>query len=148
MTATNHTATGALIAAFLPNPLVAVPAALVSHLVLDMLPHYSGKEAHTDRKFFYVLGGDAITASTLLLLIFVAQPSHWLLMIICGVVAASPDLLWLPYWLAELKGQTRMPSRLYGFLGRIQRYERPWGWIPETVYFLGILYLLVPALSR
>ncbi len=148
MTATNHTITGVIVATVIANPLLALPVALASHLVLDAMPHFGSKElSHTDKKFFYIVGVDAFVAATLLLLTAGFQPTNWLLMVACGVTSASPDLLWLPYWVAELRGRPKKPSQVYRFLGWIQWCERSWGWTFEAVYFCLALILFVPALS-
>lgn len=148
MTASNHTITGTLIAASLPNPAVALPLALASHLVLDMLPHYGGDISHLDRRFKIIVGSDAFVALATLTFVFFTQPAHWLLMISCGIVAASPDLLWLPYWIAELNHKHRPFGKVSRFLSRIQWGERTWGWIFEVMWFVPALYLLIRYLAR
>ncbi len=149
MTATNHTLTGALIAANFPKPLIAIPLALASHLVLDALPHFGGDQlSHTDTKYFIILASDAAMAAFVLSLIIVVGPAHWLLMITCAIIAASPDLLWLPYWIAELRGQKHQLGKLSRFLSWIQWGERPWGWIFELIWFLPASFLLGKILSR
>ncbi len=150
MTATNHTITGILVAAAYPHPLVAIPLALASHLVLDSLPHYGDdKLPHRSSKFKLIVASDAIVALIVLLTVLFAIPTHWFLLLICGVVAASPDLLWLPYWIDELrrkKAKKKYP--LIRFLSWIQWGERAYGWIFEFIWFIGATYLLVPVLSR
>lgn len=148
MTASNHTVTGALIGASISHPLLAIPIALGSHIVLDALPHFGGNISHTSRNFKVYLALDAALAASVLFLIMAAQPTNWLLMISCGVVAASPDLLWIPFWIDELQGKARRhANRLNRFLSWIQWGERPWGWIIEAVWFGGAIYFLVQRLS-
>lgn len=139
MTATNHVLTGALIAASLPEPIIAVPLAFTSHFLLDALPHYGrSKIALTDKRFFMILSTDIWVASTILILLFTAKPLHWQLMIVCAIVSASPDLLWLPYWIRHLRGKVYKKSFVVVVLGRIQWAERPWGWTIELLFF-GIM---------
>ena len=149
MTATNHTITGILIASVVKEPLLALPIALISHLVLDMLPHYGGKKLSQKSKSFKImLAVDCGVAASILLLVAAAQPTGWLLMVSCGILAASPDLLWLPNWLRTLSGKKLKPrNKLENFLGRIQWCERSWGWMVEVVYYAAALTLLVPRLS-
>ncbi|MDZ7744912.1 MAG: hypothetical protein U5K77_04130 [Candidatus Saccharibacteria bacterium] len=143
MTATNHVLTGAVLAAAYPNPLVVLPAALVSHVILDALPHY-GHEDHTDRKFLYVLAVDFAIASSFLLSVSFLRPEHWLLIIAASVVAASPDALWLPHWLREITGKPgKAKSKLETFLARIQWAEKPWGWIFEIPWAIAAFVLFV-----
>ena len=149
MTATNHTITGILIAAVVKEHAVALPAALASHLLLDMLPHYGGKKlSQKSKRFKIMLAVDCGVAASILFLVAAAQPTGWLLMVSCGILAASPDLLWLPNWLRMLAGKKLKPrNKLEYFLGCIQWCERPWGWIVEIVYYVAALMLLLPRLS-
>ena len=51
MTATNHVATGVLIAVVVPDPWVALPLAFASHFVCDALPHFDMQLPIKSRKF-------------------------------------------------------------------------------------------------
>ena len=142
MTAANHTVTGAVIAAAIPNPLLALPAAVLSHFILDMLPHYGSKD-QTSRNFLYVLAGDLAVTLSLLVSIAILQPDSYLLLVAAGALAASPDIIWLPYWIAEMKGETRQRGRLAKLLGDIQRFEKPWAMPIEAVWFLTFTAFLL-----
>jgi len=147
MTATNHVLTGALIASALPHPVVALPLAIASHLVLDALPHYgNSKLPHNSRKFLVILSNDALMSLTILILILITQPAHWLLMISCAIIAASPDLLWLPYWLAELRHRTKTMGPISCFLTVIQQFQFPEGWLIEFSWSIAGLTLLLSVL--
>lgn len=141
MTASNHVVTGALIATAVASPVFAIPLALASHFVLDALPHYgdTNKSSWLNRNFKYILGVDLFLASLFLGAIVLMQPTSWLLLAICGVVAVSPDILWLPYFLADLKHEQKEHSRLARFLKWIQWGERPWGIYLEIAVFAGLL---------
>lgn len=148
MTATNHTLTGALIVGAVANPLVALPLALGSHFVLDALPHYGGAISHTTTKYKFILATDCLMAASVLSLIVITRPEHWVLMFLCAVVAASPDLLWLPYWIDDLKGKPRELSKLARFLGWIQWAEKPWGWPFELAWFSAAGYVLIKVVTK
>jgi len=144
MTASNHVVTGALIGAIVPVPVVAIPLALASHLVLDASPHFGSKNMTlTDTKFMAILGTDIFVSLMILSAVYIARPTNWILMLVCAVVSASPDLVWLPYWIKELRGKNFKRSRLAHFLGWIQWGERPWGWLVEIGYFVAIIYFLI-----
>lgn len=132
--------TGAVIGAAVSNPALALPAAFLSHFVLDVLPHY-GIDDHKGRKFLYLLVLDAAIASAFLLALFFLQPDNWPVLMLCGILGASPDLGWLPYWVQELKGKTIKYDPVSDFLVRIQWCERPWGAYVEIAWLLVMLYL-------
>lgn len=143
MTGTNHLLTGAAIGAAIANP-VALPVAFVSHFVLDLLPHYGNDSKARMRK---VLATDAVTCATLLINLLAWRPEHWQLMLACGVLAALPDALWIPYELAERRNQPREYKKLAQFLHDIQWGERPWG-LRIEVPFACIVAVAVAMLAR
>lgn len=145
MTASNHVVAGALIASAVPQAAVAIPLAFVSHFIMDALPHFGDTDNHSwlNRHFNYVLGIDILLTVLFILGIVVFQPASWMLMVICGLVAISPDLLWIPYFLAHLKHEHKEHSKLAKFLKWIQWGERPWGiYIEGVVLILGILLFI------
>lgn len=142
MTATNHVMTGAVIGAAIGNPWLALPAALLSHVVMDALPHFDLSTDHTSRSFLYGLVTDIALAGSFLLFLLLFQPDGWLVFAACGVAAASPDLLWIPHWIQEFKGKPWNPQRrLEKFLDRIQWSTGPWGIAVELPWLGVMLYL-------
>ncbi len=139
MTATNHTVTGAVIGAAIGNPWLALPAAFFSHFLIDMLPHYQLGD-HKSKSFLYKLLTDMAMASSFLLVLLIMQPDNLALIFACSVVAASPDLLWFPYWVKELQRRPKPFSRPAQFLVDIQR-EHSWGLFVELPWFVTMLYL-------
>jgi hypothetical protein len=142
MTATNHILTGALIGGLVQKPLIALPLALVSHYLLDILPHYG--DAKGDKLIFKrVLIGDSILSFLTLVWILVSNLPHAVLMVACGVVAAGPDLFWLPYFVAELRGQLKPYGWYSHFAHKIQWGERPWGMAVEVVWAVSMVAMIV-----
>lgn len=139
MTATNHVVAGAFIASIFPSALLAIPFAFISHFVMDTLPHYGDNNQHSwlNRHFKYVLIADILLSLIFLTGLVYFQPENWALLVICAVVAASPDLLWFPYFIAAQKGQERKPSKLARILKAIQWGERPWGLYIEGVFLIA-----------
>lgn len=146
MTATNHVVTGAVIGAAISNPVTAVPLAFMAHFALDALPHFGMSKSgitHTSRTFLYVLAADMALALAVLLAIVGMGLSSWLLLAVCGIACASPDLMWFWPWVQELRGQKSKPAGwLRRFHARIQWGERPWGIAIELIWFIGGLTLL------
>ena len=150
MTATNHVLTGALIAAAVHNPLIALPAAFTSHFVLDALPHFGAKWIKLDSVYFktYLLG-DMTTALLCLLLLLSLQPTHVWVILAGGVLGASPDLMWFHNFLAvNLHKPVVVPGVIRRFHARIQWYERPLGAIVEVGWCLTMLTLLKLTLNK
>ena len=141
MTGSNHIVAGALIAAVIPQPLIALPLAFASHFVLDALPHFGDTEHHTwlHKKFHYILVFDALISTAFILALVVFQPEYWVLLIASGLLAVSPDALWLPYYLDELKGISREHSKLAKLFKWIQWGERPWGLYIEAAMLAALL---------
>lgn len=142
MRAINHTVTGAIVGAVVGIPVIAMPAALLSHLVLDAIPH-SGDE-RVDRgsnRFKIELLIDAALSAGFLLALAFLQPPQWQLLIACGILGAAPDLLWFPYWIWELHGKPRELDPVGRFLAWIQWSEKPWGYFVEGIWLVGSIII-------
>lgn len=144
MTASNHVVAGAVIAAAVPQAAIALPLAFLSHFVMDALPHYGDNDKHSwlNRHFKYVLGIDLLLTVVFLVGLLVFQPSNWGLLALGGLVAVSPDILWLPYFLADLKHEHKEHSKLAKLLKWIQWGERPRGIYIEGAVLVGLLAVL------
>lgn len=145
MTGSNHVVAGALIGAVVVQPTVAVPVALASHFVMDALPHYgdNNKSTWLNRHFDYVLAVDAVITSVFLIVLFSAQPANWLVMAMCAVAAVLPDIVWIPHYLADMRGHTKPHGRFARFSKWIQWGERPWGIYIEAAVLVSLITALV-----
>lgn len=149
MTATNHVLTGVLIVALVPNPLISLPLAFLAHFVLDALPHFGDthNRAAVFKNLKYILAADMLIASAVLLAILGLQPANWPLLILGGVLCASPDLMWMPNYLRYLLHKPTKPSNwLMRFHTWIQWGERPWGILVELVWFASVGSVLLKVL--
>ncbi len=150
MTATNHALTGALIGLIIGQPLIAVPAAIGSHFVCDVLPHFgrniSEKDLFRSDGFRNYLIVEAILCGLIVGLMAALRPEHWLLAIICAFLAAAPDLLSLNRYLT-IRNHHQWRGNIYTrFAKSIQWFERPIGAVVEGAWFAGAIILLVPFL--
>lgn len=129
MTGSNHVVAGALIGAVVVQPAVAVPVALASHFVMDALPHYGDNNQNSwlNRNFRYVLAIDGLVMLSFIVAILTMQPSNWPLLLLCAFVAVLPDAIWLPHYLADMRGNPIQPGPFARFSKWIQWGERPWG---------------------
>ncbi len=147
MTATNHVVTGAVLAAAIPHPIV-LPLAFVSHFVLDALPHFD-EQNHAGRRFQYILLADAAVAASFLMTLFLLHLPHWQLMAGAGILAASPDLMWLPAFTRELLKRPPKPAPKYLAIrlhSVVQRYTSLTYWVFELGW-LSIMLTLFGWLS-
>lgn len=145
MTGSNHVVAGALIAATVQQPVAALPLALVSHFVMDALPHYGDNNKHSwlNRHFKYVLLIDALLMISFIALVLIWQPAGWVLLIACGLVAVAPDAIWLPHYIADMRGETKPHGKFARFSKWIQWGERPWGIYIEAAVLVGLFALFV-----
>ena len=101
---TPHFLTGAAIVKLVPNPVIGLPLALLSHFVLDMMPHNDfgikpgaslksifSKENKQRNFFIAVMSIDIILLILSFLWLLFTSDYYWL--VIGGGVAISPDAL-------------------------------------------------------
>ncbi len=139
-----------LIGAVVHQPVLAIPLAFGSHFVCDALPHFGfGKNSLNTRAFSLYLIADCSLAAAMLLLVFAAQPAAWLLMMTCGVAAASPDLMWLPGYLRIKQSQPRFlhKNAIMKFHSKIQWSETIPGATVEAIWFVLVISLIISQTS-
>lgn len=145
MTATGHAVIGTVIAAKIGNPALAIPIALASHIVADMIPHWDVatngngkgdgkvlKNAIIDVVFGFLL-------SFLIIQLFFPQVN---LLYAFVVIIASQLLDWLmvPYYLFNSKN--KFSRAVYKFQKLFDsRLDRPWGIVTQVA--VGLLLLIV-----
>lgn len=140
MTGFNHTIAGSVIALTLHQPALIIPAAFLSHFLLDAAPHYGGDQRLTPFNSYFkrYLALDAMMCVGVLLTAITLSPSNWFLLCIGAFFATLPDFSWLLMY--------RPPAKLrwfYSFHAKIQWAEVPHGWIYESIYFVLGMTLLV-----
>ena len=141
----NHLATGAAIALVVDKPAIALPVALVSHFVLDVVPHYGYpgeegyKEAFRHRLSYLSLVFDAIGIAVLFTLV---KDSIWVVFA-SAFLAIVPDAVWpYRYFMFERKNLALPDSRYARFHAGIQWCEREWGIIIEVIYSIALLLFI------
>lgn len=145
MTLTNHVLTGAVLGKFLPLPL-ALPLALASHFILDALPHFgfanSEEQIKHIRSFKIVIAIDILLTALSSIWLLKSGHATWLLV---GLVAYSPDIVWIYRFIVEEKFGKIPPTKGNWFIqfhNNIQKYGRVWGMGIEAAYSLFVLALL------
>lgn len=143
MTATNHAVTGAIIGLVVANPITAIVVALLSHFILDMIPHFgSDKDFITSKKFRIMLAVDALLCVVLVVFLAWQQPAQWLLAAVCAFVATSPDFLWISMYRATKAGKKYTLKGFNKFAADIQWFQRPIGGVVEAVWLVGALAVI------
>ena len=149
MTATNHVLTGAAIAVLIPQPVLAIIAAFVSHFVLDVLPHFGldleAEERDRHKVFRFVLLVDIIltVAAFLIVPVLAAHYAAWWLVALCMAAAYAPDLVWVHRFLrAAQAGEYAPHGRFALFHKNIQWGESPHGMIVEIAWLAGAITVL------
>jgi hypothetical protein len=146
MTATNHALTGSLIGLMVGSPWLAIPLAILSHFLLDAIPHFDvSHKGHNSRALTLYLIFDALFVLILLGCLVTLQPAAWVAAV-CGAVAATlPDLMWLPNYFRAHKGKELAEHRhIVLFHKNIQWFERPIGFVVEIAWAIGMIVLSVP----
>lgn len=138
----NHALAGGLIGKLLPWP-IAIPAAIVSHFLLDMLPHY-GISAHKrdHSKFWKIFFITDFFAA--LSLAFWAIGNQYYLIYICGQLAVLPDFVWVAHVIRKRSFNfTMVKSRYEKWHIAIQKYEFSKGLWIELPLAAFLFYVVI-----
>ena len=155
MLLTNHTLTGIALGLAIDNPVVLAPAAVASHLALDMTPHFwfkrGGGNGFDDPLFLVVGAVDFGLSVCLAIGACLIWPGR-ALNVIVGVIGADlPDLIYIPVILvgrARLNHWLPWYEPMLKFLKRIQWSETPAGIITEIIWLAVILSVISKFLPR
>lgn len=135
MTATSHALLGTIIAAKVGNPTLAIPLALASHVIADLIPHWDvgfGKKEKGLPRVLRESVGDVLLGFALsFALIFLLFPQTSLVYVfIIIIVAQLPDWLMAPYYFFNIKAF----KWAYHFGKRTNTdLDKPWGIISQVV---------------
>ncbi len=108
MTATSHALVGTVIAAKIGDPLLAIPLALGSHIILDMIPHWDALTTRKEKgktKTVIDVAIDGLFAILLsyLLITFVFPGTSLIYAIVIISAALLEDVLAAPYLFLDWK---------------------------------------------
>jgi len=134
----SHVIIGATIAKAIPNPLVSIPLAFLSHFLLDMIPHAqapTGEGYRPNNKTYIVVVIDII--ASLVFLYFVGLSFEMLIVVFASVL---PDLLDLTRYDRHFYRIFRIA---YDFHDKIQRETyKPIGFITQLLLIVGCFLLI------
>ena len=145
MTATAHALIGASIAAKVTNPYLGIPLAILSHLILDLIPHWDAGTNHREKSIMRLRAEaaiDVIVGFFLVFLIFrniVPNPVYLYSMVIA---AQLPDWLETPASMFNIKIP---PFSWMNWVGHNlqSRMQLPWGLITQVVVVGFVLFFVV-----
>lgn len=134
----NHALAGTVIAATV-SPAYVPFIALVSHFLMDALPHFGKSEVFKPyaKPFKVLLMFDAILCFSILGAAWWLFPEKWAVMTIGIFFATLPDFLWL------IEGKLSWLSPYFTFAKRIQNRESPEGWTYEVLFLCMIVLAIV-----
>lgn len=94
MTATNHAVTGILVAVAIKQPALALPAAFLSHFIIDTIPHWDHKfKNHHYTQVSIII--DLALASLLTLILMITLNAPVYLILLGSFFGAVPDITWI-----------------------------------------------------
>lgn len=145
MTATSHAVLGTIIAAKFGNPALAVPIALLSHIVADAIPHWDvatngkgkGDKKVQEKAIVDVVLGFVIS----FILIQLFFPGLNLLYAFLIIIASQLfDWLTMPYYL--FNSRNKFSHAIYKFQKRFDNeLDKPWGIVTQTAFLITMLIL-------
>lgn len=147
MTATNHALSGALIGLSVTQPVIALPLALVSHFVLDAIPHLGldelGGHLKAKKMFKWMLVLDAIFLAVVMVWLYIINAPF--LAFTCLFLAGSPDFIWAyRYIFKENLGKNPKPirhifNRFHARIQTSQTLQGAWVELPLAVLFVYLI---------
>ncbi len=146
MLETPHVAVGAAIAAKIPNPFISIPLALVSHLIMDQVPHWnphSYTEVKTrgrisDNTKYLALVDVAISLGLGFYIAsrFLPDYQHAVVILAASFAAVLPDVIKSPYFL--LGKRTGLIKKWVDFERSLQVET---GFVPGMLIQIGVILL-------
>jgi hypothetical protein len=145
MTWLNHAATGAAIATAIDRPIVALPAAFLSHFVIDVIPHWDFKFKGNLREMQAGRLIDINLALIFLIIVIAIYHGPAGLILASGLIAILPDAIFLPYFTTgkiTYKFKSRVLKSFNDFSLAIQKSETRGGIFVELGWFI-LMNLLI-----
>ena len=143
MTGTAHAVIGTVIAAKIGNPALAIPLALTSHVIADLIPHWdtlTNRDQKSRKRLFIDTGFDGILALTLSysIIVLLFPSTSYAYAILIMFFAIFPDILHAPYTFFGMR-QFKWAYDFGHFTNRT--LDKPWGIITQ-VFAVSLLVAL------
>ncbi|HKB88606.1 MAG TPA: hypothetical protein VKC53_03060 [Patescibacteria group bacterium] len=142
MLETPHVAVGAAIATKIPNPLIAIPLAFLSHFVLEKVPHWNPhivtetkKYGAPTQKSITIIALDvALALGTGSLIAWQALPNrgHAITIMLASFASVLPDLIESPYFFLNMR--SKFLKSWITFQKSLQNDTTPlWGLLTQVI---------------
>lgn len=147
MLSVSHAATGALIAAKLPHPLLYIPLAIAAHFLEDSIPHWDAGTGLTNGKrtkgVAFILGLiDLVAAMGLIYLFWQSGQSALQTHIWLGAVAGlSPDLVGAPSMFLGLDFKFLKHFHAFHKFVHTSTPKMLMGLLPQAI-LIGVIYFI------
>jgi hypothetical protein len=139
MTGLNHVLTGAAIGLAIQQPILVVPLAILSHFILDVIPHFDHEVyRHGSKYFIRIMALDTSVSVSSIIALMIFFPAHAWVIALGAFFAILPDLLWPIHYATG-----RKKHWYFTFHSMIQWFERPPGLLVEACYLVFISTALV-----
>ena len=133
---------GAAIAVAVRQPLLIVPLTLLSHFVMDMLPHFGVLQSDTPERNNHAVFRLMVVIDTLLCIgllvalpIFFHEAVTWWIVLLGMLAAWIPDTVWISHFIDDQLNKPRSePLWLTKFHQKIQWFEKPVGIVTELAF--------------
>lgn len=144
MTATGHAVIGTVIAASIPNPVLAIPIAVASHIAADLFPHWdtgTNKKLKSRQEFvaesFADLGLSFV--APLLMVTFLFPETNLIYTYIMVIAAQGFDWASAPFVFLKIENPP-----IFKWFYRFQksfdnRLDKPWGVIGQVAVLVALV---------
>lgn len=115
MLETPHVLVGAAIATKIPNPLIAIPLALLSHFALEKIPHWNPHLNTETKKYgkltpqtMRIIVADttiALISGSIISTLVLPDRAHALTILLACFASALPDIVEAPYFLFKVRAK-------------------------------------------
>lgn len=146
-----HTLVGAAIATVIPNPLISLPLALLSHFITDYVPHWNphlntelktlGEVSTRSKVIVMADAGLALMIGTYI----AARSNNFIVVMLACFLAVAPDVAEIPYYFLGLKNISWI-RKLIDYQ-RAHQWNVPafWGILTQVAVCIVALYLTLSA---
>jgi hypothetical protein len=153
MTATGHAVIGVVIAATIPNPLIAVPLALGSHLLADLFPHWdagTNRSKKSKQRFLMEAVADVILslAVTFFLVLYLFPQTDLIYAYLIVFFAQFFDWITAPYLFFKIE-KPGIFKWFYEFQKKYfdTRLDKPWGIIGQVTLLILLIGIAMVSLG-
>lgn len=134
--------TGALIATYVSNPISMSILSILSHFIIDSLPHYGQPYKDRNSLFWNIVRIDIIMIGSLIVYLFFYSNLYILAGAFFGIL---PDLAWVYRFSVSEKFGSLPPkplNRINKFHSKIQTLEKKNGYFIEIIWALPVSVIL------